>query len=102
MALTLQLARESKFIDHGDPNIVCTRATPWSLFVFFLTNYVAHCATVKSYPAETGAGMAVAVAMALFIPRKVRDTESGNRVSSLPVPEGQYDQDDSVSISAGM
>ena len=58
----------TEFIDHGDPNLICTAATPWSAFLFFLVNFLAHCATVKSHPAETAAGMAVAVTMALFIP----------------------------------
>jgi hypothetical protein len=57
-----------QFIDHGNANLVCTPSTVTSLLFFFLANYFAHCATVKSYPAETNAELAIAVVLALFFP----------------------------------
>jgi hypothetical protein len=37
--------------NHGDPNMVCTHATTNSIALLLFANYVAHAATVKSYPA---------------------------------------------------
>jgi hypothetical protein len=54
--------------DPGDPNLQCSPATPWSIFVFFATNYLAHCATVKNYPGSSELDIAVATALALFLP----------------------------------
>ena len=58
----------SSFFNHGDPNIICTAATAWSTFVFFLTNYIAHCVTLKTYPGEDLVDTAVAVFLALCFP----------------------------------
>ncbi|PMD19655.1 hypothetical protein NA56DRAFT_690277 [Hyaloscypha hepaticicola] len=54
--------------DHGIPGLVCTQARWSSLILFFLANYVAHCATIMSYPAETLTERAVAVTGALLFP----------------------------------
>jgi hypothetical protein len=54
--------------DHGDPTLYCQPSTRISILFFFLANFIAHCATVKSYPAETGAELLVAVTLALFFP----------------------------------
>lgn len=51
-----------------DPNLDCSPATPWSLFIFFASNYFAHCATVKMYPGSSALGTIVATALALFFP----------------------------------
>jgi len=54
--------------DHGIPGLVCTQARWSSLVLFFLANYVAHCATIKFYPAETPTELAIAVTGALLFP----------------------------------
>ncbi|KAK0612532.1 hypothetical protein B0T17DRAFT_564833 [Bombardia bombarda] len=51
-----------------DPNLQCSPATPWSVFLFFASNYLAHCATVKMYPGSSPANTLVATALALFVP----------------------------------
>lgn len=54
-------------INHGDPDLICTAG--WtSILTFYLANYIAHCATVKPYPAETLIEFSVAVVLALFFP----------------------------------
>jgi hypothetical protein len=57
-----------QFGEHGDPDLYCESSTRTSILFFFLANFGAHCATVKSYPAETGAELLVAVILALFFP----------------------------------
>ena len=37
---------------HGNPNLLCTPARWTDIAVFFLANYVAHAATIKSVPGE--------------------------------------------------
>ena len=37
---------------HGNPNLLCTPARWTDIAVFFLANYVAHAATIKSIPGE--------------------------------------------------
>jgi hypothetical protein len=54
--------------DHGIPGLVCTQTRWSSLVLFFLGNYVAHCATIMSYPAETWTERAVAITGALLFP----------------------------------
>lgn len=54
--------------DHGIPGLVCTPAHWSSLLLFYLANYAAHCATIKSYPAETHSELALAIVGALFFP----------------------------------
>ena len=46
----------------------CIPATQWSIFLFFLTNYLAHCLTIKSQPADSGREIAVSALLALFFP----------------------------------
>src|SRR5690242_11214581 len=55
-------------VNHGDPNLTCSPATPWSIFIFFLSNYLSHCATVVLYPGFSPADTAVATVLALFLP----------------------------------
>jgi hypothetical protein len=56
------------FSNHGNPDLVCT-PTHWStILLFFAANYVAHCLTIKFYPAETLKEKAIAVAGALLFP----------------------------------
>ncbi|EAQ87254.1 predicted protein [Chaetomium globosum CBS 148.51] len=52
----------------GDADLQCSAATPWSVFLFFASNYLAHCATVKLYPGSGTTDTAVAAILALFIP----------------------------------
>lgn len=51
--------------NHG---LVCEPATVTSVVLFFFTNYLAHCATVKSYPGETSIGTVISIVLALFFP----------------------------------
>ncbi|KAF2178075.1 hypothetical protein K469DRAFT_719226 [Zopfia rhizophila CBS 207.26] len=55
-------------IDHGNPNLLCTPAQAPTILFFYIANYLAHVATVKSYPAETMTELSVAVILALFFP----------------------------------
>ena len=55
-------------INHGDPNLVCQPATWWSVVLFFLVNYLAHCFTVRSFPGESTYDQVVAVVIALLFP----------------------------------
>jgi hypothetical protein len=73
------------FTNHGDPDLFCTPSTTASVLFFFLANFVAHCATVKSYPAETNAELLVAVVLALFFPSSgvIRALDSILRSSRL-------------------
>lgn len=52
----------------GDVNLECSTATPWSVFLFFASNYLAHCATVKLYPGSSLRDTAVTSILSLFIP----------------------------------
>jgi hypothetical protein len=73
------------FFNHGDQNLVCTSSSRLSILFFFLANFIAHCATVKSYPAETHAELVVAVTLALFFPSSgvIRALDSILRSSRL-------------------
>ncbi|KAK3358205.1 hypothetical protein B0T25DRAFT_541148 [Lasiosphaeria hispida] len=51
-----------------DPNLQCSPATAWSIFIFFTSNYLAHCATVKMYPGSSTTDTLVATVLALFLP----------------------------------
>jgi hypothetical protein len=54
--------------DHGIKGLVCTPAQWSDLVLFFFANYIAHCVTIKFYPAETPKEMAIAIAGALLFP----------------------------------
>jgi hypothetical protein len=54
--------------DHGVPGLVCMPATWTTPLLFYVANYLAHCATVKPYPAETTAELLIAIFSALFLP----------------------------------
>jgi hypothetical protein len=58
----------SDWIDHGIPGLICTPAKWTSVILFFVANYLAHCATVKPYPAEPVKEIIFAMAAALFLP----------------------------------
>lgn len=53
---------------HGDPHVLCTPASALDILVFFLTNYVAHAVTVKSYPGESTVGRNLSFLTALIFP----------------------------------
>ncbi|KAL2023481.1 hypothetical protein VTK56DRAFT_2477 [Thermocarpiscus australiensis] len=55
-------------VNHGNVNGQCTPGTPWSIFLFFASNYLAHCATVKMYPGSSAFDTLVATVVALFLP----------------------------------
>jgi hypothetical protein len=75
----------NQFTNHGDPDLFCTPSTTISVLFFFLANFIAHCATVKSYPAETNVELVVAVILALFFPSSgvIRALDSILRSSRL-------------------
>jgi hypothetical protein len=54
-------------IDHGD-RLSCTPTNWYDVVVFFIGNYLAHAATVKSYPGEAPSGTIIATFGALLIP----------------------------------
>lgn len=58
----------SNATNHGDPNISCTPTSWTDVAYFFIGNYVAHAATVKSYPGEGGKSMILAILGALLLP----------------------------------
>jgi hypothetical protein len=54
--------------NHGDPNILCT-PTQWTDYVmFYVGNYVAHVATVKTFPGESIISCCIGMIAALFFP----------------------------------
>ncbi|KAK4235331.1 hypothetical protein C8A03DRAFT_17919 [Achaetomium macrosporum] len=59
---------DPNLVNHGDPNLQCSPATAWSVFVFFASNYLSHCATVKTYPGSSQLDTFIATALALFLP----------------------------------
>ena len=56
------------YTDHGVPGLVCSPAKWTSVLLFYAVNYLAHCATVKPYPAETQLETTSAILCALFLP----------------------------------
>lgn len=54
-------------VDHGD-NLICTPTNWYNIIIFFLGNYVAHAATVQSYPGERTWSSMMATIGALLIP----------------------------------
>lgn len=62
------LAPTSNSTDHGEPNLYCQPATFTDIAIFYLANYLAHCATVKMQPGENGLSSFVSTVLALFFP----------------------------------
>ena len=58
----------TKFFNHGEPNMVCTDYTARSIVLFLAINYLAHCATVNSYPGENLLISMLTRVLALFFP----------------------------------
>ena len=54
--------------NHGDPDSLCTPATWIDIASFLLFNYVAHGATVVSYPGEKGFNMLFHAVVAILCP----------------------------------
>ena len=54
--------------NHGDPNSFCTPATSWNIGSYMLLNYVAHGATVVSYPGEPPFDMLLCIMTAIVFP----------------------------------
>ncbi|EON66749.1 hypothetical protein W97_05995 [Coniosporium apollinis CBS 100218] len=54
--------------DHGDPNLLCTPTSWTNIVSFYLGNYLAHAATVKSPPGGRTAGMIADVVGSLLFP----------------------------------
>ena len=55
-------------IAHGNPDTLCTPSSAADIALFFFANYIAHCATVKSYPGENAIELGIAVLLALLFP----------------------------------
>ncbi|KFA48275.1 hypothetical protein S40293_11595 [Stachybotrys chartarum IBT 40293] len=49
-------------------DVRCEIPSSWRLFLFFTTNYLAHCATIRAYPAEDLGSRFLAALLALFMP----------------------------------
>jgi len=54
--------------NHNDPHLICTPATHTDLFVFFVTNYLIHAASLPAVPGETLREKLFTAVNALFIP----------------------------------
>src|SRR5438034_983347 len=58
----------AEWINHGDKDLICIPAKWTAVLLFYFANFLAHCATVKPYPAETIWEIALAMILALFLP----------------------------------
>ncbi|KAF7597203.1 hypothetical protein BBP40_009543 [Aspergillus hancockii] len=66
--ITLTVPQGTRIFNHSDPSLVC-RSTRWTdIGAFFLGNYVAHAATVKSRPGELLVTSLFAQCLALIFP----------------------------------
>jgi hypothetical protein len=54
--------------NHGIGGLICGPADWFSVLTFYGINYLAHCLTIKYYPAETGGEKAAVAIMALLLP----------------------------------
>lgn len=54
--------------NHGDPNVLCTPASWFTIASFILANYVAHSATTPIYPGERTFEQALAFATSFLFP----------------------------------
>jgi len=54
--------------NHGDPHLLCTPASWFTVASFILANFVAHSATTPIYPGERTAEKALAFATSFFFP----------------------------------
>lgn len=54
--------------DHGDPQVLCLPAQWIDVLIFFLANYVAHAATLKSIPGEPSNDVIRNTLLALVLP----------------------------------
>ena len=52
----------------GIADLLCKTANWTDIALFYFANYIAHCATVKPYPAETYGELSVSIATALILP----------------------------------
>ncbi|KAF2794343.1 hypothetical protein K505DRAFT_374704 [Melanomma pulvis-pyrius CBS 109.77] len=64
----LPLDTPADWIIHGDKKLICIPANWGAVLVFCLTNYLAHCATVKAHPGETVGEYSMAMILALVLP----------------------------------
>ncbi|KAF8883538.1 hypothetical protein BD779DRAFT_1539409 [Infundibulicybe gibba] len=54
--------------NHGNPSLLCTPTTWSDVLVFYLGNYIAHVATIKEYPGESGIDFMVNAIVAILFP----------------------------------
>ncbi|KAF8876258.1 hypothetical protein BD779DRAFT_170319 [Infundibulicybe gibba] len=54
--------------NHGDPRLICTSTTWTDIVIFYLGNYFAHAATIKTYPGESGVDFMMNALMAILFP----------------------------------
>jgi hypothetical protein len=66
--LTENITLTGEYSNHGDPHVLCSSGNWTSITLFIITNYLAHCATVKSYPGDSRYNSSIASLFALFFP----------------------------------
>jgi len=66
-ALPANLTTIPGSISHGD-NLLCSPTHWYNIVIFFFGNYIAHAATIKSYPGEQAWSLVTATVGALLIP----------------------------------
>lgn len=54
--------------NHGDPNLFCRHAQWSDIIIFFIGNYLAHAATITTFPGEIWQDVTLATALALLFP----------------------------------
>jgi hypothetical protein len=65
----MTIAVPEKATNHGDPRILCMVPAPWAtVAIFYLGNFAAHAATLKTYPGEAPFQVVRAIIYALFFP----------------------------------
>ena len=68
MAPTPAVELPPNWTDHGDPNLICIPSGWTDVVTFLFVNFIAHCATVKPYPAETLPELSLTLVFALLLP----------------------------------
>ncbi|KAF9029408.1 hypothetical protein BDZ89DRAFT_1038492 [Hymenopellis radicata] len=54
--------------NHGEPNLLCTPSTGYTVFSFILANYVMHAATTQTFPGESPFHQLLSFVTALLFP----------------------------------
>ena len=56
------------FSNHGDLHLLCRPAKWTDVAIFYLGNFIAHAATIRSLPGESPLGVAITIVVALLFP----------------------------------